>query len=210
MVQWLTVEMMFLVWTFSVLFALLCMEEIVATNFTLEDSYDEDYNYWDQVYQARVIGIAPPTLKGRGIITEFRIRPAGSRNFIIGRRAGVNIFLRQAIDGELGEWRQAAFLEPDDLPGPDDPLAPISTMAFVGGMYASKGFDDLGVFEGRDGTRLQLNKHAVSGNPETKNILMLSAFGYTYTETAYKGTGAVYLFTGEYYHWTQVFCFLFS
>mmetsp|Transcript_21164 Transcript_21164/g.39491 ORF Transcript_21164/g.39491 Transcript_21164/m.39491 type:complete len:1204 (-) Transcript_21164:370-3981(-) len=178
-----------------------------STNFTLEDSFDESRNYWDLNYQVRVIGSASPILKGRGMVTEFRIRPSGSRNFAAGgggdRKAGVYIFLRQAIGGELGQWREATFLVPDDLPGPDDPTAPISTLAYYCGAFSSKGFPDQGVLGNRDGIRLQTNKHAVGGNPETGNVVIVSAFGYTYTETDYLGSGAAYVFTGEYYHWTQ-------
>lgn len=186
------------------LFILLTLADVHSVNFTQEEVFDQLLNKnFDENYQVATLGTASPILKGRGMVTEFRIRPSGSRNFFSDRSAGIHIFLRQTIDGELGKWRESTYLVPDDLPVDADPAAPTSTLAFYCGGFASKGFTDFGAFGDRDGFRLQTDKHTVGGNPETGNVLMVSAFGYTYTETAYKAEGAAYVFTGEYYHWTQ-------
>ena len=214
---------------FSTLLILLVDVAFAFTgNFTVEQLYDErwgnaspvngqfDSQAWNNADQAKKVGLTPSILKGRGMVQDIRLRTSGARNYNAdGREAGIYIYLRQVVNGELGQWRQSVFLIPDDLAlYPNTYLVyPGSTINYVGGIWYPKNYDlavdpdSYDTTQGRDGMRLEYNKHAVTGNPETTNAVMLSVFGFTYTgeeANSYSATGAAYVFTGEYYHWTQV------
>lgn len=220
---------------------LLCADVAVSFNFTVEQLYDERHEdssiagspdllpivTWNYPDQQRKTGLSPSIFKGRGLVMDLRLRVSGARNENTdGRQAGVFVYLRQVVNGVLGQWRQSATLFPDDIPYHAEWLAvpngekskyPRSTSAFVGGVYMLKTSNQLedpsdptsyDIMGGRTGLRAEYNKHAVTGNPETTNALMLSAFGVDYSGAfynSYLSSGAAYVFTGEYYHWTQVY-----
>lgn len=195
-------------------------------NFTVEESYNEegctahndvshcpdDTNQPEQKFST-----VPSIMKGRGMVMDIRSRAAGTRNFNPdGREGGIYIYLRQFAHGQTGQWRQSAFLFPDDpflsdnilTLGSKDNICKVNTRAMFGGIYISKSSsNDIYVdtiMEGRQGIRLEYDKFAVTGNPETTNAIMVSAFGVSDLNSAYNNSGAAYVFTGEYYHWTQV------
>jgi hypothetical protein len=144
---------------------------------------------------------------GRGMILNVRIRSSGAYAYL--GDPGLGIFYRQYTAGNLGSWVNTAHLTPDDLPADMNAVEAQGSSSFYCGIYqSSTGDADLvEIIGGRSGMRMESDKLAIGGSPDTKAFIMVSAFGHTYTaphSNGYLSTGQAYVFTGEYYHWTQV------
>lgn len=145
---------------------------------------------------------------GRGMILNVRIRASGGYAYESGE-SGLGIFYRQYSAGNLGSWTHTALLKPDDLPADINTLDAEGSASFYCGIYQSFTTDaeKKAIIAERTGMRMESNKFAIGGTPESKPFLMASAFGHTYTGAHANGfaeTGQAYVFTGEFYHWTQV------
>mmetsp|Transcript_24963 Transcript_24963/g.46593 ORF Transcript_24963/g.46593 Transcript_24963/m.46593 type:complete len:1219 (-) Transcript_24963:1842-5498(-) len=146
--------------------------------------------------------------RGRGMILNVRIRASGSYAYTSGE-SGLGMFYRQYTDGNLGSWVETAQLKPDDLPADPNTLDAEGSQSFYAGIYQVSTTDSekQTIIGGRTGMRMENDKFAIGGTSESKPFVMVSAFGHSYTNAnnpnGYAELGQAYVFTGEFYHWTQ-------
>lgn len=184
------------------LLLLLAATALTARGAIFESNYTQEYLLTGldpedagRMATHRKHGSGQGVLLGRGRVLHVRVRSSG--HFADYGDHGLGIFYRQYMDGNPGDWEETAHLLPDDLPTEE-------SSSFYLGIYQTSTATYL---NGRTAMRLDSDKYSVGGTPETKPIIMASAFGHTYTGGSSNGfteTGQVYIFTGEYYHWTQV------
>lgn len=146
--------------------------------------------------------------RGRGMVLNVRIRASGSYAYTSGE-SGLGMFYRQYTDGNLGSWVETAQLKPDDLPADPNSLDAEGSQSFYAGIYqvSTSDAEKKAIIGGRSGMRMENDKFAIGGTPESKPFIMVSAFGHAYTNgnnpNGYAELGQAYVFTGEFYHWTQ-------
>ena len=153
-------------------------------------------------------GSGQGAMLGRGMVLHVRMRSSGQFAYESGE-SGLGIFYRQYSDGNLGSWQETAHLTPDDLLPDYNAINSEGSESFYIGIVQSKTVTDdySTIIGGRYGMRMESDKFSISGTPQSKPVIMASAFGHTYTgdlDNGFKETGQAYIFTGEFYHWTQV------
>lgn len=154
-------------------------------------------------------GTSQGVFRGRGMLLNVRIRASGTYAYTAGE-SGLGMFYRQYVDGNPGAWVETAQLKPDDLPDSPNSLDAEGSQSFYAGIYqvTTSDAERKAIIGGRTGMRMEGHKFAIGGNPESKAFVMVSAFGHSYTSennrNGYAELGQAYVFTGEFYHWTQV------
>ena len=185
---------------------LLCIETVLGFNFTQELFLTGLVG--GSLATERKEGSTQGLMMGRGMVLHVRIRSSGQYAYSPGH-SGLGIFYRQYSDGNPGAWTDTAHLTPDDLPADPNSLDAEGSQSYYCGIYQSTTAtaDQAVIIGGREGMRMETDKFAVGGTPDSKPFIIVSAFGHTYTGSdanGYSETGQAYVFTGEYYHWTQV------